>query len=344
MPKRSFNMKKIATLLTAAALAATIPFGFSACGVEGVLEDVRLMAVDATAVGTVDTCDYFVAAEPAATTRANATGLNFVGDLQSLYGSDNGYPQAVIVAKNEIITQNPYFLEQFMTELEVNEEWLATAPAQTVIDAVASHLPEGTTPTFNAKNLTSQVISNCGIHFVDALADKNRVTNFLEEMAEVDPTSVGEVSETFFCQGLDAYVSDPGEVSIYAPDGAPALALAKLMAEENQFGQISVEYNIVPADTIGARVTGEDPAADICILPLNAASRLLGSGQTYKMLGTVTNGNLYILSKDDEQITADNIVELLNGKTVGVIQLANVPGLTLKIILQKYVIPYDVVG
>lgn len=338
-------MKKLATFAVTAALAAAMSLGLPACTPqESTPGAVSLMAVDATAVGTVDTCNYFVAAEPAATTRANATGLNFVGNLQELYGSDNGYPQAVIVAKNEIITQNPYFLEQFITELQANEEWLATAPAQTVIDAVASHLPDGTTPTFNAKNLTSQVISNCGIHFVYAHEDKDRVTNFLEEMAEVDPTSVGTVSDNFF-NGEDWTTSGGrDEISVYAPDGAPALALAKLMAEENQFGQISVEYNIVPADTIGARVTGEDPVADICILPLNAASKLLGSGQTYKMLGTVTNGNLYILSRDDEQITADNIAELLNGKTVGVIQLANVPGLTLKIILNRYGINYQTVG
>lgn len=337
-------MKKLATILTAAALAATIPFGFSACGVEGVLEDVRLMAVDATAVGTVDTCDYFVAAEPAATTRANATGLNFVGNLQSLYGSDNGYPQAVIVAKNELISNNATFVQHFLNEVIANEDWLTTASAQTVIDAVASHLPEGTTPTFNANNLTSQVISNCGIHFVYAHEDKDRVTNFLAEMAEVDSTSVGTVSDSFFQDEDWNATADSEEISVYAPDGAPALALAKLMDAENQFGQTSVTYNIVPAETIGARVSGENPAADICILPLNAASKLLGSGQTYKMLGTVTNGNLYILSKDDEQITKDNIGSLLAGKTVGVIQLANVPGLTLKIILQKYVIPYDVVG
>lgn len=336
-------MKKFILPVAAACLSAAI-FALSGCAPQKSPSGVSLMGVQPADVGLVSGCDYFVAAEPAATTRANATGLNFVGNLQELYGSDNGYPQAVIVAKNEIITQNPYFLEQFMTELEVNEEWLATAPAQTVIDAVASHLPEGTTPTFNAKNLTSQVISNCGIHFVDALADKNRVTNFLEEMAEVDPTSVGEVSETFFCQGLDAYVSDPGEVSIYAPDGAPALALAKLMHEENTFGQTSVSYNVVPSSNIQAYVTGEDPAADICILPLNAASKLLGDGSTYQMLGTVTNGNLYLLSKDGASVTSENIREELNGKTIGVIQLNNVPGLTLKIILEKYDIDYEVIG
>ena len=61
------------------------------------------------------------------------------------------------------------------------------------------------------------------------------------------------------------------------------------------------------------------------------------------MLGTVTNGNLYMLSKGGQAITAENI-SLLGGKTVAVINLANVPGLTLKIILSKYDIPFETIG
>ena len=59
------------------------------------------------------------------------------------------------------------------------------------------------------------------------------------------------------------------------------------------------------------------------------------------MLGTVTHGNLYILSaKSDKSITKDNIAEL-KGKTVGVVNLAAVPGLTFKLILNKYGIEYS---
>ena len=43
-------------------------------------------------------------------------------------------------------------------------------------------------------------------------------------------------------------------------------------------------------------------------------------------------------------MTTENIREELNGKTIGVIQLNNVPGLTLKIILEKYDIDYEVIG
>ena len=158
-------------------------------------------------------------------------------------------------------------------------------------------------------------------------------------MAEVDPSSVGTITDSFFCGTLGT-ASQPSEISVYMPDGAPALALAKLMNEENQFGQTSVEYNVVPANTIGAQVNGADPAADICVLPVNAASKLLGSGEKYKMLGTVTNGNLYLLTKDGESITEQN-VSSLTGKKIGVINLANVPGLTLKIILNKYDVAFE---
>lgn len=104
----------------------------------------------------------------------------------------------MIVAKNELISDNATFVQSFIGEVIANEAWLETASAQTVIDAVASHLPEGATPTFNANNLTSQVISNCGIHFVYAHEDKDRVTNFLAEMSAVDSSSVGTVSDRFF--------------------------------------------------------------------------------------------------------------------------------------------------
>ena len=335
------NLKKAIFAAVCVAAAATSAFTFAACGgTQTPAEAVQLFAVEATDVGAAGVdADYFVAAEPAATTRANATGLKFAGDLQQLYGAEGGYPQAVIVAKNELIEENPAFITSFLAEVEANTEWLSTASPEVVIDAVSSHLPAGTTPTFTAKNLTAQVIANCGINFVDAKSDKSRVTAFLEEMIEVSPTSTALAEDAFFCEELGT-ASAQSEVDVYMPDGAPALALAKLMAEDmTDFGGTSVTYNVVAANAISSYVTGAEPAAEICVLPVNAAAKLLGNGQTFKMLGTVTNGNLYLLTKDGANITTQNI-EQLAGKKIGVIQLANVPGLTLKIILNKYDIPF----
>ncbi len=134
-------------------------------------------------------------------------------------------------------------------------------------------------------------------------------------------------------------------LSVYAPDGAPALALANLIeGEKTPSGQYIFDTHIVDANTIATYVTGNDPKADFCILPSNAAGKLLGTGTTYQMLGTVTNGNLYFLTdtnKDLPALTKENLSSALLGKTLGVIQYENVPGLTLRVVLGEYDIPYQ---
>lgn len=128
-----------------------------------------------------------------------------------------------------------------------------------------------------------------------------------------------------------------GKYSVYAPDGAPALALAQLCLEEKS----EFKINVVNATTISTYVTGANPQADFAIVPVNAASKMLGTGTNYKMLGTVTHGNLFLLKKaTGVEITTANLSSLV-GKTVGVINLANVPGLMLKVILQQNNIPFN---
>ena len=139
---------------------------------------------------------------------------------------------------------------------------------------------------------------------------------------------------------------DPGNTdapaktySVYAPDGAPALALVNAIEDKAE----EFEYHVVDPSTIQTYVTGAEPAADFCILPVNLASKVLGTGTVYKMLGTVTNGNLFFLSSEDnEDLTKDNLSTLV-GKSVGVVQLPNVPGLTLQAVLNKYHIDYQIV-
>lgn len=125
------------------------------------------------------------------------------------------------------------------------------------------------------------------------------------------------------------------KISIYAPDGAPALALATVMKK----GFTNAEINIVASDKISSVVTGSEKKADICILPINMASKLIGSGDDYKMLGTITHGNFYFLSSADISVTRDNL-SVLVGKTIGVMQIQNVPGLTLKCSLEAQNVEY----
>ena len=143
-----------------------------------------------------------------------------------------------------------------------------------------------------------------------------------------------------FGVGCNGGKIDEGEVVVYMPDGAPALALAGLMAEDTATD--GVTYNVGPATAIASKVTYKDEAqnADLCVMPVTAASKLLGNGERYVMLGAVTHGNLYLIASEEVEYTADNLSSLI-GKKVGVLQINEVPGLTLKATLNKYDIPWQ---
>ena len=342
-------MKKFLVTLVCAALAACALVGCTGSVDNSTPEKVNLVAVDAATVVPNEQFDYFVVPEPAASAKIKATssspnGFKMVGDLQQLYGGDKGYPQAVVVAKSQFVGTEGSFISNFMTALQQNAEWLMaeTTEIPTIVNAVTSHLTEGMAPNFNANNLTKGVIANCGIRFEYAYNCKEEVKSFLTALKAVQPSVNDNLADNFFIgdNHTDAYTDN--SVTVYAPDGAPALALAGLMdgaVSSNSLGK-EINYNIVEASTIQTHVTGADPDADICILPVNLAANLLGSGEKYTMLGTVTHGNLYIISaKTGEKITADNLTDIC-GKTVGVVNLAAVPGLTFKLILNKYGIEY----
>ncbi|MBO5850924.1 MAG: hypothetical protein J6R29_01165 [Clostridia bacterium] len=129
--------------------------------------------------------------------------------------------------------------------------------------------------------------------------------------------------------------SNSSNVTVYAPDGAPALALSSLIKSDVK----NVKVSLTSADKISSVVTGKNKKADVCILPINLASKLIGNGNDYKMLGTITHGNFYFLSTNEISVTKQN-ASVLIGKTVGVMQLNNVPGLTLKYSLNALQVPF----
>lgn len=122
----------------------------------------------------------------------------------------------------------------------------------------------------------------------------------------------------------------------YTPDGAPALSIAKMIENDKD-----VSYNVVDPQTIATYVTGDSPKADFCILPITAASKLLGSGEKYTMLATVTHGNLYLLAAEDRQYTTAAELGRFAGKGIGVLQPNNVPGLTFEAILKNADVHYE---
>ncbi|MDE7296279.1 MAG: hypothetical protein K2N84_03340 [Clostridia bacterium] len=130
--------------------------------------------------------------------------------------------------------------------------------------------------------------------------------------------------------------------TVYAPDGAPALGLVNAIASGDS--AYDFKYNVVASGVIQAQVTGATPAADFCVLPVNLASKLLGTGETYKMLGTVTHGNFFLLTTGDNETVTAQTASSLAGKTVGVVQLTNVPGLTFQAALSDLGIEYQTIS
>lgn len=318
--------------------------GFSACGnnEQTSADKVYLKGISGPQDLGVVEADYFLLAEPAVTAQSK-NGYAIKGDLQTLYGGENGYPQAVLVAKTELLIAHGDWVDRFASSVAQSAAWLQTASGAEVVSAVSSHVADPNyATTLKAPLLTADVMARCGVWFQSALDSKTETTAFLTEMIAVNEKAAAMPSESFFWDEVcdDAVTQPESEVTVCMPDGAPALALAKLMHEDT--ADDGVTYKVVDTSLISSVVTNADEAknADMCVLPVTAASKLLGKGDRYKMVGVVTHGNLFLISKDGEALTAENLSNL-QGKTVGVLKINEVPGLTLKAILNKYGIPFE---
>ena len=338
-------MKRLLTLILGLVMAVST-FTLFACNNE---EEQKSSAVlvglsNATMVTPVADYDYFLVPEPAATTKVNATGgkLQIAGSLQELYGEGQGYPQAVLVAKKSVLESDGAIAQQLVNSFAQNLAWLKdeNVSSKTIVDAVVSALPSETSPTFTEDNLSKTVISNCGIDFKSAQSSKNTVNAFMGKVNAVAESSFGTAQDGFFHSGEYNTNDSDKTLSLYCPDGAPALSVARLINDETIIPNLDI--NAVVANTINSKVAGENPVADFCILPVNVAVKLLGNANAYQMLGVVTNGNLFILKKQDgKNVTKQNAKEVLNNKKIGVINLANVPGLTLKVVLKDLGVEYS---
>ncbi len=128
-----------------------------------------------------------------------------------------------------------------------------------------------------------------------------------------------------------------GTISVYAPDGAPALAIAKFINDKEDFSTgEKMSYNVVASSNIGA--TMMQGKGDIIVMPINAASKLYkaNSSDPYKMVSVITHGNLYIMGEGISSL------DDLEGTVIGVIGQGLVPDLTFRAVLSVNGIDYEV--
>lgn len=126
------------------------------------------------------------------------------------------------------------------------------------------------------------------------------------------------------------------ELTFYTPDGAPALAVSKLIFDNETFGKKSFSYNVVSGAEIKNAILKN--GADFVVMPLNTATKLYKDNgvDDYKLVSVLTHGNFYILSK--ENITS---VFQLVGKVIAVPSRGAVPDLTVQAVLKQNDIAYE---
>ena len=329
-------MKKFLTFLLALTLSFSMVFAFG-CNQQAVDKqvDVKYYSDAPTMLPLLKQGHLTVGLlpEPAATnlTKMASDKTWYRLDLQELYdGQAKAYPQAVIMVKQSLLATHSDLFSSFTSKINDNVSW-AKQNVESAVSAVNSKLPQGVTPSLSAKNINQTVIDNCKIYFQNPLDAKTQVKNYINDIIELEPKSATAINDDFFFDGNVSGSFDAQEIKVFAPDGAPALSIAKFINDKENFGtDKTFNYQIVASSDIASKI--QTGAGDIVILPINAASKLYKANakDTYKMIGVVTHGNLYIMSS--EKITSVND---LVGKTVGVIGKGLVPDLTFRAILKK---------
>ena len=175
--------------------------GATACGgaADKKEDKVNLLAISGPeAVGTVE-ADYFLLAEPAVTAQSKK-GYSISGDIQALYGGENGYPQAVLVAKNSV-AKNREFVADFVEDVIEAAAWLQKSETtiDEIVNAISRNLKEGLTPTLSAGNLTKDVIANCGVYFTKANVGKQEIIDFIAALSQVQDVQY-TLNDNFFYQ------------------------------------------------------------------------------------------------------------------------------------------------
>lgn len=308
-------LRKILALAMVAALVAAFTVAFAACNDTGNTKAVRIVYyADGAAVQaalSAEQIDYGIVGEPAATAGASK-GFGVVMDLQAEYaeatGNANGFPMSSTFIRGSLAA-NKTFVDALLAVLNENVTYI-TENAAFMTKLLQS---AGSTSAYPAAS-----IPRCNVGVYSAAGVKADVNDMLKVLNGVEnvPDSVYYDEAQATEQG-----NGSGVLQLYVPDGAPALAVAKLVAEKDTLtvAGYTVNVNIVPANTIAAHIAKGD--GDIVIMPANGGANLVVQGADYKFLCSNTRGILYMISTSEGSVSPEDLA----GKTVGCIGQGAVP-------------------
>lgn len=258
-------------------------------------------------------------------------------DVQTLWKEVTGtaeYPQACLVAKSELLQTCAGFVKSFVDTLKAEDGWAENNP-QEAVAAIKDNMQEGTASTVTS--VTKEIVQRCHIKTVTAQDSKTAAENylnlFLDMETELSQDLIGgKLPNADFYAALSEGGTSPASVKVFMPDGATALALSPLMSKKTEIGGADIKYTVVPSSLIAQKVTTGE--ADLAVVPSNLAAKLYNKNGKYKLVATLTHGNLYIVGGDMQG------AETFAGKTVGVIGEGQVPDLVFRYILKRKGIAY----
>ena len=115
-----------------------------------------------------------------------------------------------------------------------------------------------------------------------------------------------------------------------APEGTPALAIARLITDNKSISGKNVNYKIVNPSNIAKEM--QAGLSDLVIMPVNAGATLINEGADYKLVSVAGDGSLYLVGKSE---TATTLTIDIKGKRIACIGQQGVPGLVFRYILKE---------
>lgn len=114
-----------------------------------------------------------------------------------------------------------------------------------------------------------------------------------------------------------------------APEGTPALAMLRLVTDNQVLANRAVTYKVVKPATIASEMSAKN--SDIVIMPVNGGANLIRMGANYKLVSIAVDGSLYMVGSTHAggEISLDDI----KGKRIACIGQTGVPGLVFRYVM-----------
>ena len=123
----------------------------------------------------------------------------------------------------------------------------------------------------------------------------------------------------------------PGALRVAAPEGTPALAIARLKTDNAILAGHAMTYEVVSPSLIAAEMSGGK--ADVVIMPVNAGANLIRQGADYRLISVAVNGSLFMVGSTDDGGAIERAD--IAGSKVACIGQGATPGLVFEYVMRS---------